>query len=201
PTTAPSPPSGWKPRPSDPPARHRPGTAPGHGPAARHRPGTARGRRTTARPVAARRPRPARRHGPARYRPPAGSRRRSRGTHMDLLSKAVLNGAPPEELERIPLPQDVLAGHLRADDAAVRAGESDEDVGRARHGGHVGTPEPAPDEVEVAVMASSINVHTVCSAMFDPISTFTAPGRFARQGGRTTRHDLPHQVVGSDAAG
>src|SRR5690606_27602374 len=30
---------------------------------------------------------------------------------------------------------------------------------------------------------------------------FTALRRFARQGGWTTRHDLPHQVVGSDAAG
>ncbi|MEU2385400.1 crotonyl-CoA carboxylase/reductase [Streptomyces sp. NPDC012461] len=120
---------------------------------------------------------------------------------MDLLSKAVLNGAPPEELERIPLPEEFLAGHLRADDAAVMAGESDKDVRRTLHVGHVAMPEPAPDEVVVAVMASSINFNTVWSAMFEPISTFTALRRFARQGGWTTRHDLPHQVVGSDAAG
>lgn len=120
---------------------------------------------------------------------------------MDLLSKAVLNGAPPEELERIPLPEEFLAGHLRADDAAVMAGDSDKDVRRTLHVGHVAMPEPAPDEVVVAVMASSINFNTVWSAMFEPISTFTALRRFARQGGWTTRHDLPHQVVGSDAAG
>lgn len=120
---------------------------------------------------------------------------------MDVLSKAVLNGAPPEELERLPLPEEFLAGHLRADDAAAMAGDTDKDVRRTLHVGHVAMPELAPDEVVVAVMASSINFNTVWSAMFEPISTFTALRRFARQGGWATRHDLPYQVVGSDAAG
>jgi crotonyl-CoA reductase len=62
-------------------------------------------------------------------------------------------------------------------------------------------PELAPDEVVVAVMASSINYNTVWSATFEPVPTFDFLKRYARQGGYAARHDLPHQVVGSDAAG
>ncbi|MFD9717251.1 crotonyl-CoA carboxylase/reductase [Streptomyces sp. NPDC059076] len=120
---------------------------------------------------------------------------------MDLLSKAALNGAPPEELESLPLPDEFLAGHLRADDAESLADAVDKDVRRTIRVGPVRMPELAPDEVVVAVMASSINYNTVWSAMFEPISTFTTLRRFARQGGYTTRHDLPYQVIGSDASG
>ncbi|MFE9844816.1 crotonyl-CoA carboxylase/reductase [Streptomyces goshikiensis] len=120
---------------------------------------------------------------------------------MDPLSKAVLNGAPPDEIERLPLPDEFLAGHLRATDADASAGTGVKDVRNTLHVGPVPMPEPAPDEVVVAVMASSINYNTVWSAMFEPISTFTALRRFAKQGGYAARHDLPYQVVGSDAAG
>ncbi|MEU8242618.1 crotonyl-CoA carboxylase/reductase [Actinoplanes missouriensis] len=116
---------------------------------------------------------------------------------MDQLAEAALHGAPPDELAKIPLPATFTAAHLRAEDAATTGA----DVRRTLHVGPVPMPDPAPDEVVVAVMASSINYNTVWSAMFEPISTFTALRRFARQGGFTARHDLPYQVVGSDAAG
>ncbi|MGW6503248.1 crotonyl-CoA carboxylase/reductase [Nonomuraea angiospora] len=120
---------------------------------------------------------------------------------MDLLAQAALNGAPPEELESLPLPGDFLAAHLRASDAESLIGAADKDVRRTIHVGRVPMPEPAPDEVVVAVMASSINYNTVWSAMFEPISTFSTLRRYARQGRYAARHDLPYQVVGSDAAG
>ncbi|AWS45583.1 crotonyl-CoA carboxylase/reductase [Streptosporangium sp. 'caverna'] len=120
---------------------------------------------------------------------------------MDTLAEAVLSGATPEELSGLPLPEHFLAAHLRASDVGIFDGETDKDVRRSLHVGSVPMPRLAPDEVVVAVMASSINYNTVWSAMFEPISTFTTLRRFARQGGYAARHDLPHQVVGSDAAG
>jgi crotonyl-CoA reductase len=120
---------------------------------------------------------------------------------MDTLAEAVLSGATPEELSGLPLPEHFLAAHLRASDVGIFDGETDKDVRRSLHVGPVPMPRLAPDEVVVAVMASSINYNTVWSAMFEPISTFTTLRRFARQGGYAARHDLPHQVVGSDAAG
>ncbi|MEV4297122.1 crotonyl-CoA carboxylase/reductase [Microbispora rosea] len=120
---------------------------------------------------------------------------------MDTLAEAVLSGADPGELAELPLPEVFPAAHLRASDAGIFDGETDKDVRRSLHVGRVAMPPLAPDEVVVAVMASSINYNTVWSAMFEPISTFTTLRRFARQGGYAARHDLPHQVVGSDAAG
>jgi crotonyl-CoA reductase len=62
-------------------------------------------------------------------------------------------------------------------------------------------PELAPDEVLVAVMASSINYNTVWSATFLPMSTFVFLRRFAATGGWNARHDARHHVIGSDASG
>lgn len=120
---------------------------------------------------------------------------------MSELSEAVLRGATPAELERVPLPGEYLAAHLRAEDSDMFRGVADKDVRKSLRVGPVPMPELAPDEVVVAVMASSINYNTVWSAMFEPIPTFRFLRQFARQGGWATRHDLPHQVVGSDGAG
>jgi crotonyl-CoA reductase len=120
---------------------------------------------------------------------------------MDLLSGAVLAGAPPEELERTALPATYTAAYLRAEDADMFRGAADPDVRRSLTIGQVPMPDLAPDEVVVAVMASSINYNTVWSAMFEPVSTFTALRQMGRRGGFDARHDRPYQVVGSDAAG
>ncbi|ACU37548.1 crotonyl-CoA carboxylase/reductase [Actinosynnema mirum] len=120
---------------------------------------------------------------------------------MNSLSDAVLAGAGEEEIERSPLPGEYVAAHLRAEDAAMFQGVADKDVRKALHVGAVPMPELAPDEVVVAVMASSVNYNTVWSAMFEPIPTFRFLRQFAAQGGWARRHDLPRHVVGSDAAG
>ncbi|WP_374776269.1 crotonyl-CoA carboxylase/reductase [Streptomyces sp. NBC_01310] len=120
---------------------------------------------------------------------------------MDSLAEAVLNGATAEQLEREPLPDDYLAVHTLADDAAMFRGVGDKDVRKSLHVGRVPMPEIAPDEVLVAVMASSINYNTVWSATFEPVPTYSFLKRFARQGGWAARHDLPYHVLGSDASG
>ncbi|NUT97844.1 MAG: crotonyl-CoA carboxylase/reductase [Saccharothrix sp.] len=120
---------------------------------------------------------------------------------MSALADALLAGAPPAEIERLPLPQEHVAAHLRAEDQDMFRGVADKDVRKSLRVGRVPVPEPAPDEVVVAVMASSVNYNTVWSAMFEPVPTFRFLENFARQGGWATRHNLPYQVVGSDGAG
>src|SRR5436309_13778274 len=117
------------------------------------------------------------------------------------LIDALLSGASPDEISRSPLPADYVAAHLRLEDIHLFRAGGDKDVRKSLRVGPVAMPELAPDEVLVAVMASSINYNTVWSAMFEPIPTFRFLTQFARQGGRATRHDLPYQVLGSDGAG
>jgi crotonyl-CoA reductase len=117
------------------------------------------------------------------------------------LTDALLSGASSAEISRSPLPADYVAAHLRLEDIHLFRDGGDKDVRRSLHVGRVAMPELAPDEVLVAVMASSINYNTVWSAMFEPIPTFRFLEQFARQGGWAARHNLPYQVVGSDGAG
>ncbi|NML53653.1 crotonyl-CoA carboxylase/reductase [Streptomyces sp. R302] len=120
---------------------------------------------------------------------------------MDVLAEALLAGAGPEELERHPLPARYTAAHLRASDVDMFTGTEDRDVRKSLHVGPVPMPEPAPDEVVVAVMAGSVNYNTVWSATFEPKPTFDFLRRYGRRGGDAVRHDQPYHVVGSDAAG
>ncbi|SMD22490.1 crotonyl-CoA carboxylase/reductase [Kibdelosporangium aridum] len=120
--------------------------------------------------------------------------------HMPM-TEALLSGASPEVLASTPLPTEYTAAHLRVEDENIFGDETDRDVRRTLHVGQVPMPELAPDEVLVAVMASSINYNTVWSATFLPLSTFGFLKATARRGGWDTRHDQPFHVLGSDAAG
>ncbi|MEU1040839.1 crotonyl-CoA carboxylase/reductase [Streptomyces sp. NPDC005907] len=120
---------------------------------------------------------------------------------MDSLTEALLSGAGPQEIARHELPPSYEAAHLLARDVGMFEGVQDKDVRKSLHVGRVPMPDIAPDEVVVAVMASSINYNTVWSATFAPVPTFEFLKRQARQGGYAARHDQPHHVLGSDAAG
>ncbi|MDT0343203.1 crotonyl-CoA carboxylase/reductase [Streptomyces litchfieldiae] len=120
---------------------------------------------------------------------------------MDSLAEALLSGATPEELNRHPVPDEYIAAHISAADVGMFDGVADKDVRKSIRVGKVPMPELAPDEVLVAVMASSINFNTVWSATFEPLPTFNFLKRYARLGGFAARHDRPYQVIGSDAAG
>jgi crotonyl-CoA reductase len=100
-----------------------------------------------------------------------------------------------------PLPSSYLAAHLLREDEQIFGEEADRDVRKSLHVGQVAMPDLAPDEVLIAVMASAINYNTVWSAMFEPVSTFRFLERLGRAGDWYAHHDLPHHVVGSDAAG
>jgi crotonyl-CoA reductase len=77
----------------------------------------------------------------------------------------------------------------------------DKDPRKSLHIGDVPTPELAPDEVYLAVMASSINFNTVWPSIFEPLSTFAFLDRLARESTWAARHQQDFHVVGSDASG
>ncbi|WP_405497558.1 crotonyl-CoA carboxylase/reductase [Streptomyces sp. NBC_00096] len=120
---------------------------------------------------------------------------------MDPLSVAVVEGASGTVLEATPVPREYRAAFTRAADATMFSGVNDKDVRKSIHLGNVPMPELAPDEVLVAVMASGINYNTVWSATFDPVPTFAFLRHYAQRDRWSHRHDLPHHVLGSDAAG
>ncbi|MEU7749453.1 crotonyl-CoA carboxylase/reductase [Nonomuraea sp. NPDC049158] len=120
---------------------------------------------------------------------------------MDPMAEALLGGAAPGDLAKIALPKEYPASYLRVEDTEMFAGMEDKDVRKSLRVGLVPMPELAPDEVVVAVMASSINYNTVWSATFEPLPTFGFLKRFGRTGGFAARHDQPYHVLGSDGAG
>ncbi|MEW2614588.1 crotonyl-CoA carboxylase/reductase [Streptomyces sp. NPDC047880] len=120
---------------------------------------------------------------------------------MDELSEAVIAGASPDTLERLPVPADYNAAYLSAEDVGIFAGVEDKDVRKSIHLGRVPMPELAPDEVLIAVMAAAMNYNTIWSATFEPLPTFNFLRYYGKQGGWAARHDQPYHVLGSDAAG
>ncbi|MFD1543446.1 crotonyl-CoA carboxylase/reductase [Nonomuraea guangzhouensis] len=120
---------------------------------------------------------------------------------MDPMADALLGGATPGELTKIPLPKEYPASYLRVEDTEMFTGMDDKDVRKSLRVGMVPMPELAPDEVVVAVMASSINYNTVWSATFEPLPTFGFLKRFGRTSAFAARHDQPFHVLGSDGAG
>lgn len=122
---------------------------------------------------------------------------------MEPIRDAILSGASGDDLAAMPLPEAHRAAFVLKSEQDMFAGvPSDEkDPRRSLHLGEVPVPELAPDEVVIAVMASSMNFNTVWSSIFEPVSTFGHLTRLARESHWAKRHDLDHQVVGSDASG
>ncbi len=122
---------------------------------------------------------------------------------MQQFLEAIQAGASGDDIAALPIPESYRAVHVRAEDQDMWAGvpSKEKDPRESLHVGEVPTPELAPDEVYLAVMASSINFNTVWSSIFEPVSTFGPMKRMARESEWTRRHDQPFQVVGSDASG
>lgn len=116
---------------------------------------------------------------------------------------AIKNGASADEIANIPIPDHYRAAYVRREDAAMFEGvESwDKDPRQSIHIGDVATPEIAPDEVLVAVMASSINFNTVWTSIFEPLPTFGFLDRLGRENEWGARHALDHHIIGSDGSG
>ena len=122
---------------------------------------------------------------------------------MKEILKAILADADSETFAKLEVPATYRAAYILKSEEAIFAGVSskDKDPRKSVHIGQVPTPELAPDECLVAVMASSINFNTVWTSIFEPISTFGALARLARESDWAKRHDLDYQVMGSDASG
>ncbi len=122
---------------------------------------------------------------------------------MQEFAKAIAAGASGKELENIPIPESYRAAFVKKDDVAMFQGlsTSEKDPRKSLHVDEVAVPEMAPDEVMVAVMASSINFNTVWTSIFEPLPTFGFLSKLGRSGHWEQRHDLPYHVVGSDGSG
>jgi crotonyl-CoA reductase len=122
---------------------------------------------------------------------------------MQHVLDAITAGASGADLAALPIPESYRAAVVRREDVEMFAGmaSSDKDPRQSIHVQEVATPELAPDEVYLAVMASSINFNTVWSSIFEPVTTFGFLDRLARESEWAARHSLPYHIIGSDASG
>ena len=122
---------------------------------------------------------------------------------MQHVRDAILQGASGDELGALPIPDHYRAAFVRREDTAMFEGidSADKDPRKSIHIGDVPTPPLAPDEVYVAVMASSINFNTVWTSIFEPLPTFGFLDRLGKESEWAARHALDYQVIGSDGAG
>ncbi len=122
---------------------------------------------------------------------------------MSEILEAVRAGASSEALRSTPMPETSRAVFVRRDEQEMFAGmaSKDKDPRRSLHVDEVPLPELAPDEVFLAVMASSINFNSVWTSIFEPLSTFGFLDRLGKESFWGRRHALDYHVIGSDAAG
>ncbi|MFJ5984745.1 crotonyl-CoA carboxylase/reductase [Lentzea sp. NPDC092896] len=115
----------------------------------------------------------------------------------EILSAIESDDAVARDFEALPVPESYRAVVVQESDADMFADLPtwEKDPRRSLKIREVATPELAPGEALVAVMASAINYNTVWTSIFEPVSTF---GFLRRLGGK---HHLPYHVVGSDLAG
>ena len=122
---------------------------------------------------------------------------------MNEILDAVRAGATADVLASLPMPTSTRAVFVRRQDADMFAGvaSEDKDPRKSLHVGEVALPEIAPDEVYLAVMASSINFNTVWTSIFEPLPTFGFLDRLGKESVWGQRHAQDFHVVGSDASG
>ncbi|MGH1505503.1 MAG: crotonyl-CoA carboxylase/reductase [Acidimicrobiales bacterium] len=122
---------------------------------------------------------------------------------MQQFLEAINSGASGDDIANIPIPDHYRAAYVKRSEADMFEGVDswDKDPRQSIHVGDVATPELAPDEVYVAMMASSINFNTVWTSIFEPLPTFGFLDRLARDGEWGARHALDHHIVGSDGSG
>jgi crotonyl-CoA reductase len=122
---------------------------------------------------------------------------------MQHVLDAIQSDASSDDFANLVIPESYRAVHVRKDEQDMWKGTpaNEKDPRKSLHVGEVPTPELAPDEVYLAVMASSINFNTVWTSIFEPVSTFGPMARLGRESSWAKRHDRDYQVVGSDASG
>src|SRR5829696_7909758 len=123
---------------------------------------------------------------------------------MDQIREAILSGdRSVETYAALGVPETYRAATVHKDEVGMFEGLAtrDKDPRRSLHVEQVPTPDLAPGEALVAVMASAINYNTVWTSIFEPVATFGFLERYGRTSEFALRHDLPYHVVGSDLSG
>src|SRR3954447_26161539 len=122
---------------------------------------------------------------------------------MQQILDAILAGASGDDIAGLEIPESYRGAYVQRDEQAMFEGldSADKDPRKSLHVDDVATPELAPDEAYVAVMASAINFNTVWTSIFEPLSTFGFLDRLGKESTWGARHALPYHVVGSDASG
>jgi crotonyl-CoA reductase len=122
---------------------------------------------------------------------------------MQEILDAIQSGASGQDIANLPIPESYRAAIVRKDEVGMFEGiaSADKDPRKSLHIEDVPTPELAPNEAYVAVMASAINFNTVWTSIFEPLPTFQFLERLGKESASGKRHDLPYHVVGSDGAG
>ena len=122
---------------------------------------------------------------------------------MREILEAITSGAAGDDIANLPIPESYRAAFVRRDEVGMFEGleSEDKDPRKSLHVEDVPTPELAPDEVYLAVMASAINFNTVWTSIFEPLPTFGFLDRLGKESKWGARHALDHHVVGSDASG
>src|SRR5918995_3640644 len=122
---------------------------------------------------------------------------------MQEILEAIQGGASGDDIAALPIPESYRAAHVLRSEETMWEGVPSEkkDPRKSLHIGEVPTPEIAPDEVYLAVMASSITFNTVWTSIFEPLPTFGFLDRLAKESEWGARHAQPYHVLGSDASG
>jgi crotonyl-CoA reductase len=122
---------------------------------------------------------------------------------MQEILNAISSGASGDDIAGLAVPESYRAAFVRRDETGMWDGVASEekDPRKSLHIDEVATPELAPDEVYVAVMASAINFNTVWTSIFEPLPTFGFLDRLARESVWGARHSRDEHIVGSDGAG
>jgi crotonyl-CoA reductase len=121
---------------------------------------------------------------------------------MQKIRDAIMSG-DRAALAGLPVPGSYRGVVVRSDEVDMFDGLAtrERDPRKSLHVEEVPTPDLAPGEALVAVMASAFNYNTVWTSIFEPLPTFKFLQRYGRVSELASRHDLPYHVVGSDAAG
>ncbi|MED5541619.1 MAG: crotonyl-CoA carboxylase/reductase, partial [Actinomycetota bacterium] len=122
---------------------------------------------------------------------------------MQHILEAIQADASAEEIAALQIPDSYRAAFVRRDQQSMFEDResSEKDPRESIQIDEVPTPELAPDEVYLAVMASSINFNTVWTSIFEPLPTFGFLDRLGKESAWGARHALDHHVIGSDASG
>src|SRR6187401_3096132 len=122
---------------------------------------------------------------------------------MQEILDAITSGADGDAIASLTIPESYRGAFVTRDEQDMFEGleSADKDPRKSLHVDDVATPELAPDEAYVAVMASAINFNTVWTSIFEPLPTFMFLDRLGKESRWGARHNLPYHVVGSDASG